>query len=222
MSCGVDDSLKPGVARNQRNVFETSTLPERAASWLESFDRFLRTADLLGYRSLEPHVIDQLLPSTRPPLLASIAQHSDECLGQERLRRLGEEKAAGNRQLALIREATGAKEVVGIRRAYGDRIALEKGPVKGRRARLITRLTLVEEQLPALREIELAVLVANPEKDLIFLVRVHRVTRLHFNHEQLIRLTRPSGSIRSYAGAYPARADARAAASSSPAASPRK
>src|ERR1044072_6733904 len=180
---GVDDPLQPGVARHQRHLLEGAALSQRSTGRLHALDGCPRLGQLRRHRALGPNVLDKLLTGPRPPLLPPVAQHPYICLGKERLRSRGEEQATRDRQLAVLRQATSVEQEDRIGRAPCPGVTVEKGLVNqvqggDERSRLIAGLSLVVEQLSALREAEPAVLVANAQEDLILAVGVERVAVL--------------------------------------------
>ena len=83
-------------------------------------------------------------------------------------------------------------------RVWGTRptgVAVKKGivdevEVGTRWPRLIACLPLVEEELLPLSEAQSSILITHPQEHLVFLACMHRLARLDFEHDKLIRLAR--------------------------------
>ena len=126
MHCGVDNSLQPRILGHEWHVFKGPSCAQGSPGRLQALDLRPRIRQLLRNRPLEPGIVDELLASTRPALLTSVAQHPDRCLGQKCLRLFGEEQATGNRQFVADSQSTRMQQPLGVVRTDGDRVVLQK------------------------------------------------------------------------------------------------
>jgi len=122
-------------------------------------------------------------------------------VGEQVLRRPGEEQVTADRKPPLAEQTSGREQAYGIcmahaRRVPGQQLVVEpvEPPVRNDLG-LVAGLALVVSKLPPLHEGEPSRVVTETQVDLVSDGRVHHTARTHVEHQQVIRASTRSDAV---------------------------
>jgi len=166
----VDESLHPGIFRDDADRSEATVRPERLTSGEEGLDRRPCIDQLARQRSLDALIGDEPLSGPGLGDGAAVAEHPHVCVGKLGLRGESEQQHAAHRRGPIGESQTARHQQSScVRCTYRLRVAVDQLLVEGpvQRRSLVGGLASIERQLPSLKVGELPCLVTDAKGHLV-------------------------------------------------------